>query len=96
MARCFLCPPCWPYGNRVLPDRGRLGGRHGHLFLYLRELHGGGPRRVLRRRPRTDRKIQSEYNALKQKAEADTLKGMRGDGGAIDKVVSQYSKKRGG
>lgn len=40
-------------------------------------------------------KIQDEFNAHKSKAEAETLKGLRGEAGALEKTANHYAKKKG-
>jgi hypothetical protein len=42
-----------------------------------------------------DQPIQGEYNAHRTKAEAEVLKGLRGEGGGFEKVVAKYGKKSG-
>ncbi|MGD9688604.1 MAG: hypothetical protein AB7K52_03425 [Phycisphaerales bacterium] len=41
-----------------------------------------------------DRKIQSEHNAAWQRAEAEVLKGLRGENGAFEKVIAQYGTRK--
>lgn len=43
--------------------------------------------------PGPEHQIQAEYTQLRQKAEAD-LKGLKGEGGAFEKVIATYSKIR--
>jgi hypothetical protein len=38
-----------------------------------------------------DQQIQSEYNKLRQQSD-EVLKGLRGDGGAIEKTIARYSQ----